>query len=153
MKDTPSSGNSRPVESHVLNTLRGYLPLIHIKEEAAATFLMAHGKDLDDPAHPSTLVQLYLCQVMVSCGISMGGVQAIIGWVIEKSPDTWPPFIQILNNEHVSISGCDECLSIRTFKEGPLPADIFISTAFDVSLMQDKIQLWDRAALLGRGSE
>ena len=151
MKDTPLSGNSHPTESPVLNTLRGYLPLMGLTAEAASTFLLAHGHDLDDEPDQDNLIQLFLCQAMMSCGIGMGGVQAILGWVRKKSPGNYPPFINILNNEHVSIAGCEECLSIRTFKEAPIPVDIYISTAFDVSLMEDKIELWEKTALSGKG--
>ena len=150
MKTSASLKSSHQKPSRKWGNIRVYLPFIGMKEKHASAYLLGcNGKTIDDPAHLNILLHLFLCQSMISCGINMEVARAIDGWVV-KGNNPWPPFIQILNNEIISVADRKKGLSLKNFEETNLPRDIYISMAFDVSLMQDKINLWMEAVRAGQ---
>ena len=144
MQNTESSKSSESDTSPEPKTIRLFLPLVGIDENTAAMFLMAYnGASLDAEPEVGVLTILFLCKAMMSCRIDMAGVLAIVRWIGDDMDSV--PFVQILNNDRASLGDREECLCLRTFDSIPLCRDVFISTAFAISLMRDKAHLWLKA--------
>jgi len=144
MPATDTSKNSPPPTSPSQKSIAAFLPLLELGESAAGTFLRGYlGVGLEAAATVEVLTRLYLCKALLSCGLDTGRINSLMEWV-EQDLDTIP-FIQILNNDSISVGDRERCMSLDNGQEEDIPTEIFISTSFDVSLMRDKAGAWIQA--------